>query len=218
MEQLRGTGLGLVTLALERLRGGRPAGALDLTVGLVSMGGAQARRTAARVAAPTVAMAQWCAIWAGRMPGASLARVPLGGARRRWESTLTAARRQGARQVAAGREQALRVLLSNVDDALDWAQSDAAPRLVDGLLPHLSKRVVPRIIDDAVPQIRSEVLPVVIADLTTDERVRELILDQSRGVLGEVAQQVRTNTAGADDRVESAVRRLFGRRPVAEGG
>jgi hypothetical protein len=54
------------------------------------------------------------------------------------------------------------------------------------------------------------VLPVVIDDLTSDPRVRNLVVEQSRGVLGDAAAQVRTGTAEADDRVEAAVRRIFG--------
>jgi hypothetical protein len=51
------------------------------------------------------------------------------------------------------------------------------------------------------------VLPVVIDDLSHDPRIRDLVLEQSRGTAGEAAQQMRATTASADDRVEAAFRR-----------
>jgi len=48
----------------------------------------------------------------------------------------------------------------------------------------------------------------VIDDLTHDPRLRELILEQSKGAVGDATQHLRATTANADDRVEKA----FGRR------
>ncbi len=39
--------------------------------------------------------------------------------------------------------------------------------------------------------------------------LRDLIMEQSRTVIGDAADQLRTSTASADDRVESAFRRMF---------
>src|SRR4029077_1059221 len=97
---------------------------------------------------------------------------------------------------------------ATVNDAIAWAQAQAIPQIVDGLVPHLVDSVVPRIIDGALPEIRAQVLPVVIEDLTTDPRVRELALEQGKGVVGEAADHLRSTTANADDRVESGFRRL----------
>jgi hypothetical protein len=107
------------------------------------------------------------------------------------------------------------VLRVNLDDGLMLARTDLAPELIDGLVPYLNARVVPQVIGGAVPQIRTEVLPVVIADLTKDPQVRDLILDQSRGLLDDAATDVRSSVANADDRVEAAAWRLFRRRQAA---
>jgi hypothetical protein len=70
--------------------------------------------------------------------------------------------------------------------------------------------VVPRVIEGALPEIRRRVIPVVIEDLTADPRVRDLVVEQGRGVIGDTAVQLRNGTAAADDRVEKAYRRVFG--------
>ena len=96
-----------------------------------------------------------------------------------------------------------------MDDVLTWTEAQAVPRLVDGLVPQLVKDTVPKIIDGVMPEIRARWLPVMIDDLTTEPRIRDLITEQSRTVLHDVTDQVRSSTASADDRVESAFRRLF---------
>ena len=125
------------------------------------------------------------------------------------------ARMRGQITVAAGRADARTFVQSTVDDGIGWAQADAVPRIVDGLVPQLVDEVVPRIIEGVMPEIRARVLPVVIEDLTNEPKLRELILEQSRSVIGDAADQLRTSTASADDRVESAFRRLI-RSPEPE--
>ena len=80
-------------------------------------------------------------------------------------------------------------------------------------MPHLVHEVMPRLIDGAMPEIRTRVLPVVIEDLTKDPRVRDLVVAQGGGVVGEAAQQLRSTTATADDRSSPAFRRLVRLRP-----
>ena len=58
--------------------------------------------------------------------------------------------------------------------------------------------------------------PAVIDDLTHSPQVRELMLEQGRGVVGEAAQHLRSSTAAADDKLESAFRRLV-RAPAPDG-
>jgi hypothetical protein len=94
------------------------------------------------------------------------------------------------------------------------------PKFIDDLVPHLISDVMPKLIDGALPDIRDRVVPVIIDDLTTDSRVQELILNQSRGVLGQLADQLRTNTVRADERLEAAARRVVARNDkgtVAKG-
>jgi hypothetical protein len=116
--------------------------------------------------------------------------------------------------VALGRSDASAFIQTNVADAIGWAQAKAVPQIVDGLVPHLVDEVVPRLIEGAMPEIRNRVLPIVIEDLTSDPQVRELVVEQGRGVVGEAAQQLRASTASADERLESAFRRLV-RSPTA---
>ncbi len=78
------------------------------------------------------------------------------------------ARMRGQITVAAGRADARAFVQSTVDDGIGWAQAEAVPRIVDGLVPQLVDEVVPRIIEGAMPEIRARVLPVVIEDLTND--------------------------------------------------
>lgn len=197
--------LGLVVLAMERLADNRDSGALATAVGLVELTAARATRAAGRVAAPPARVARWAA-------GLPLVRRPVARVRHRLGETAATARSHGRATVAASRAEAVSFVRSTVDDGLAWAQADAAPRLVDGLMPYLVDEVVPRLIDGVMPQIRTQVMPVLIEDLTADQRVRDLVVEQSRGMLDEAADELRTTTASADDRVEAAFRRLFGTR------
>jgi hypothetical protein len=123
---------------------------------------------------------------------------------------IAAIRRQGDRTVEASRAEALAFLQASVDDGVAWAQVNVVPRVVDGLVPHLIDEVVPRIIEGSLPEIRERVVPPLVDDLANDPRLRELIREQARGVLGDAAHEIRTGTAAADDRVERAYRRVFG--------
>ncbi|HET6212628.1 MAG TPA: hypothetical protein VFE14_07115 [Micromonosporaceae bacterium] len=66
--------------------------------------------------------------------------------------------------------------------------------------------------DDGLAWVRAKVLPVLIEDLAADPRIRDLVVEQSRGMLDDAAEQLRSSTETADDRVESAFRRLLGVR------
>jgi hypothetical protein len=83
-----------------------------------------------------------------------------------------------------------------------------APRVIDGLLPHLERTVMPQLVEAAIPLVRERVIPVVIEDLTDSPLVKELVLEQSRGVASHTADQLRDATAKADDRVEDLFRGL----------
>ena len=62
-------------------------------------------------------------------------------------------------------------------------------------------------------------IPALLDDLTNDPQIRELILSHSRGVMGQVTEQLRTGTSNADDRFEATAHRLLGRndKTVAAG-
>ncbi len=130
-------------------------------------------------------------------------------------SAIDQAERRGRKTLDSRRQDASAMVDTRVDGAvsgvLGWAQVNVMPKLVDDLVPHLISDVMPRLIDGAMPEIKNRVIPVLIDDLTNDPRVRELILAQSRGVLGQVTEQIRTGTTQADDRFEIAAHRVFRR-------
>jgi len=132
-------------------------------------------------------------------------------AREKLLDVMDDADRRGRDEFAARRHEATELVNTTVEDAVSWAEVKIVPQLIDDLVPHLISSVVPRIIDGAMPEIRERIIPVIIGDLTTDDRVQELILAQSRGVLGQLAEQLRTNTVRADDRLEAAAQRVVGR-------
>jgi len=200
--------LGLAVLAAERLRPGPPNDAFLAGVGLLQQGATGARLLALRAMSPPARIASRAAGWAAFLPGAEASRRTLSRSRDRVGRAVLDARRIGAATVAAGRADATEFVQQTVSDGIAWAQARAVPQIVDSLVPHLVDEVVPRIIDGALPEIRERVLPVVIEDLTTDPQVRDLVREQGMGVVGEAAQHLRTTTSSADDRVESAFRRL----------
>jgi hypothetical protein len=200
--------LGLAVLAAERLRAGSPGDSFLTGVGLVQQSAAEARSVARRAFEPPTRLASRAAGWARWVPGANASRRSLSRSRQRFDRMVLDARRRGAATVAAGRAEATALVQTTVADGLAWAQAQAVPQIVDGLVPHLVDEVVPRIIDGAMPEVRARVLPVVIEDLTHDPQIRDLMREQGRGMVGEAAEHLRTTSATADDRVESAFRRL----------
>jgi len=205
--------LGMASLAAERLRGGIGNGeAFTTGVGLLQETatglrnfGRRVIEPASRLAADTVDRA---VDRAAGLPGAAIPARSLAVSRARLTKVMARARRRGEATVAAGRADAQAFVKSSVAETLDWAQAQAVPQIVDGLVPHLVDEVVPRILEGSLPEIRAKLLPVVIDDLAESPQLRELMLEQGRGVVGDAAQHLRTTTATADDRVESAFRRL----------
>ncbi|HZN73245.1 MAG TPA: hypothetical protein VFC00_16380 [Micromonosporaceae bacterium] len=189
--------LGLAVLAGERVGAGTAyRGGVATALGLLRQGSTAARH-AAGLAGDRVARA------GGRL-------LPTG-LLRRTRDRLADAEQVGRATAAASRADAVAFLWATVDDGVAWAQVRIIPKIIDGLVPHLVAEVVPRIIDGAMPDIRERVLPVVIEDLTDDPQIREFVVEQSRGAIGEATNRLRATTATADDRVEAAFRRLIGR-------
>jgi hypothetical protein len=204
--------LGAVVLASERL--GMPERAragLATATGLAERAADGARETIEVVhgAVDLLALSGAAAAERARALPSAVFRPAVRG-RAALRGGLAEARRRGADTLDAGRADALAVIRSNVDDGVAWAQSAVVPQVVDGLVPQLITEVVPKIIDGVMPEIRRRVLPMVIQDLAADPQVRDLVVEQTRGVLDDATEQVRTGTAEADDRVEAAFRRMFG--------
>jgi hypothetical protein len=135
--------------------------------------------------------------------------------RRLLKRVFTDANKRGQASVAAGRAEASAFVQASVADGIAWAQAQAVPHIVDGMLPYFVASVVPRLIEGVMPEIRTRVLPAVIDDLTHDSRLREFMLEQSKGAVGDARQHLRATTTNADDRVEKAFRRLWRGHPRA---
>jgi hypothetical protein len=214
--------LGMASLAAERLRGGMPARNAFVTgVGLFQETAAGVRdlgrrmmQPASRVAADTVDRA---IDRAATLPGSAIPARSIAQSRATLARVMAKARSRGQATVAAGRADAQDFVQSSVAETLSWAQAKAVPQIVDGLVPHLVDEVVPRILEGALPEIRAKLLPAVIDDLAESPQVRDLMLEQGRGVVGDAAEHLRTTTASADDRVESAFRRLVKGGGTPEG-
>jgi hypothetical protein len=211
--------LGLAVLATERVR---PVpvvhSGLNLAVGVAEASTARARAFAGRVAAPARRAAGRAKRVAGAVPGAALLATPVERARERLVNATELARLRGAATVGRGRAEAVTFLRGALVDSTGFAQREVVPGIVDDLVPHLVEQTLPRLIDGALPAIRAQVLPVVVDDLTNDPKVRDLVAEQGRGLIGEAAQELRDNTATADDRIESAFNRLLRRPPRPAGG
>ncbi|GAA3514343.1 hypothetical protein [Actinocatenispora rupis] len=126
---------------------------------------------------------------------------------------LDRARRAGDTVVRESRADAEKYVADRVGELLGWTGRQVVPVLLDGAVPQLVDDVVPRILDGVLPRVRDRVVPIIIDDLTRDPSVRDLVREQSRGIVSAAAEQVRDATGLADDRIESGLRRLFGGRP-----
>ena len=128
---------------------------------------------------------------------------------RRVQDFIDEVRSRGDKTIRAGRLEAQGWLTRSMDDSIRWAERTVIPRVVDDMTPHIVNHVVPRVIDGVMPQIRTRVVPVIIEDLSTDERIRSLVAEQSHSVITEAADELRETSARADDRLENSVRKLF---------
>jgi hypothetical protein len=197
--------LGVVVLVAERIqRGPVLRGATVVGLGLIEEGTAEVRAVARRALTASTRIASSSI---GRFAGPRTRRG-IERSRRLLTRVTEDARRHGEATIAAARADATAV----AQDGITWAQTQAVPQFVDGLLPHLIDRVLPRLIDDTLPEVRRRVLPTLIEDLAHDQRIRELALSEGERAVTGAAQYLRNATAGADDRVENAIRHFGHRR------
>ena len=104
-------------------------------------------------------------------------------------------------------------------------ESPATDRLVADALesPGLERLIVrvleSRLVDELTDRVlASEELQRVITHIAGSPAVRTAITENSAGLANELADQVRSRTVVADDRVERAARRLVRRRPIDRPG
>ena len=120
-----------------------------------------------------------------------------------------------------------RVLASPALDELiaKLLDSPSTDRIVAQMLasPGLERLVVKvmesRLVDDLTDQVlASEELQRVVSHIAQSPELRAAIAEQSVGLAGELADQVRARTVVADERAERAARRLLRRKPIARMG
>lgn len=92
--------------------------------------------------------------------------------------------------------------------------AELVPAVVDGLTPHIVEEAGPRIVDGLMPYIRTQVVPEVLDDFVDDPRVRDLIREQSLGLLWDAVEVLRRGLAKGDDIAEGVVRKIFFRGPI----
>ncbi|MCZ3389088.1 MAG: RDD family protein [Actinomycetia bacterium] len=98
-----------------------------------------------------------------------------------------------------------------------YLEAELVPAVVDGVTPHIIEKAGPQIVAGLMPFIHSEVVPRILDDFVDDPRVRDLIREQSLGLLWDALEVLRAGLAKADDLVEHIVRRLFFREPASDG-
>lgn len=102
------------------------------------------------------------------------------------------------------------------DAAAGWAEREIVRRVARSMTPFFVYELVPEVLDGVLPKVRTDVVPVVIDDLAGDAQIRAMVAQQSRGMLTWSVTEVRRASTGADERVETALRRLLGRRGIRE--
>jgi hypothetical protein len=147
--------------------------------------------------------------------GAETARTvhgQLGALTRRAERGYLDASQRGDQAIDRAVAEAARRLDQAADAAASWADRTIVRRVARSVTPYLVDELVPEVIEGVLPKIRSEVIPIVIEDLAGDEHVREMVAQQSQGMLDWTVAEVRHVCADGDDRVETALHKVLGRR------
>lgn len=94
------------------------------------------------------------------------------------------------------------------------------PQILDDLMPKIEQEIAPQLVDSLLPKIRKQVVPLILEDIVDDPSVRDLIREQSQGLVLDALESIRENIADVDNIVETLLRRLVGRtaRPQPESG
>lgn len=103
-----------------------------------------------------------------------------------------------------------------LDQLRPYMVEELVPRIMDGLLPYINDTVAPAVMAELMPEIRYQVVPQILDDIVDDPKVRELIREQSQGLLIDSVERVRFGVARADDAVERFARRLLRKGPRPE--
>lgn len=138
-------------------------------------------------------------------------------AARRGDLTLRRAAAGAADRVDQAVDEAGVRLGRAADAAAAWTDREVVRRVARSTTPYLVEELVPGVVEGVMPVVRAVVVPDVVEDLAGDARIRAMVAQQSRGVLTWSVTEVRRASTEADDRVETSLRHLLGRRGVREG-
>jgi uncharacterized RDD family membrane protein YckC len=103
-----------------------------------------------------------------------------------------------------------------IEDIMPTLEQEVAPQLIDALIPKIEQEVAPQLVDALMPKIRREVVPVILQDIVDDPSVRDLIREQSQGLVLDALEALRENIADVDNLVERIVRGLVRKAPRPE--
>jgi hypothetical protein len=104
-----------------------------------------------------------------------------------------------------------------LDRLRPYLEEALAPALIDAITPRVAEVTAPQVMDALLPKIRAEVVPVLLDDIVDDPRVRDLIRQQSMGLVLDGFETFRRLLAAGDDRVEDVGRRLRRGQQSADG-
>jgi hypothetical protein len=94
--------------------------------------------------------------------------------------------------------------------------AELVPAVIDGITPRLIETTAPQIVDGLLPHIRERVVPQILDDFVDDPRVRDLIREQSLGLLWDALETLRRALARGDDIAEGILRRVLLRAPAVD--
>lgn len=98
-----------------------------------------------------------------------------------------------------------------------YLEQELVPAVVDGVTPHIIDTTAPRVVEGLMPRITAEVVPAVLDGMVDDPRIRELVREQSFGLVLDAVERFRRFLAHADDVTERLARRVLPfRRPVED--
>jgi len=97
-----------------------------------------------------------------------------------------------------------------------YLEAELVPAVVDGVTPHIIEKAGPQIVAGLMPYIQAEVVPEILDEFVDDPRVRDLIREQSLGLLWDALEALRAGLAKADDIVEHILRRILRLGPAQD--
>jgi hypothetical protein len=88
-------------------------------------------------------------------------------------------------------------------------EAELVPAIVDALTPHLIEVTAPALVNGMMPMIRNEVVPQILDDIADDPAMRDLIREQSLGLVWDGWEVARRALARGDDIVDNTISRLL---------